>query len=937
MSGLPFAFAYPPILLALLALPLIWLLLRVTPPKPKVESFPPTRLLLEITPKEETPARTPWWLILLRCLIAAALIVALAGPIYRPSEEQAPGSGPLLLVVDNGWASAEHWPAITETAGRIVALAEQAGRPITILATADGSRQELAPTDAGTVRQRLEALAPRPYAPDYAALLPPLDAEVRASGFGGVVWLSDGVASRGSDSFGTFLSERIDGPLVAYADTRSDVFGLKPPVGGADALVVPVIRNNGALPASGFVRATDLRGRSIGDVPFDFAAGATETEARIELPVELRNDIARLEVVGAETAGAVQLLDDRWRRRRIGLLSGASADAAQPLLSPLYYIARAVQPFADVSEPRDANAAVAVPQLIEEGASVIAMADIGTLPADVEEEVANWVLNGGVLVRFAGPHLATATDSLIPVRLRGGDRVLGGSLTWEVEQPLASFSEQSPFAGMQIPDDVLVKRQVLAEPDGALAERTWVALADGTPLVTAAPTGRGWVILFHVTADTSWSNLPLSGTFVEMLRRIVAFSTAARADAASDTPQSAQTIAPWRLLDGFGRFTSPGPDARPVPANLAGVVPGPQHPPGLYGTDAGFVALNLLGADATLRPFDPTLVPEASLLPYPTEAPADLRPWLLALALGLFLLDALLMLWLNGALKGIGRARKGAATAAMVLVAVAALGVAVTAASADEASDQFAMDAVNQTHLAYVITGNAEIDAASRAGLFGLSRVLADRTALEPGDPIGVDPSRDELAFFPFLYWPIDPASPLPTSATMAKVDAYMRQGGSVVFDTRDQLERSTGLGTFTGTPAVERLREMLSSLDIPPLEPVPADHVLTKAFYLLSDFPGRYSGGPLWVEANQAAAETSDRPARAGDGVSSILITENDFAAAWAMDENGTLLYPTVPADPFQREMAFRTGVNIVMYTLTGNYKADQVHVPALLERLGQ
>jgi len=171
----------------------------------------------------------------------------------------------------------------------------------------------------------------------------------------------------------------------------------------------------------------------------------------------------------------------------------------------------------------------------------------------------------------------------------------------------------------------------------------------------------------------------------------------------------------------------------------------------------------------------------------------------------------------------------------------------------------------------------------------------------------------------------------------MARIDAYMREGGSVLFDTRDQLERSTNLGTFTGTPAVERLRQMLSSLDIPPLEPVPADHVLTKAFYLLSDFPGRYAGGPLWVEATQASDAPADRPARAGDGVSSILITENDLAAAWAMDENGTFLFPTVPTDPFQRELAFRTGVNIVMYTLTGNYKADQVHVPALLERLGQ
>jgi hypothetical protein len=489
---------------------------------------------------------------------------------------------------------------------------------------------------------------------------------------------------------------------------------------------------------------------------------------------------------------------------------------------------------------------------------------------------------------------------------------------------------------MEVPGDVLVKRQVLAEPDGALAERSWAALADGTPLVTAAQSGKGWLVLFHVTADTSWSNLPLSGTFVEMLRRIVAFSTAARTESPSEAGQTAATIPPWRLLDGYGRFTEPGPQARPVAVKLDAVRPGPDHPPGLYGSESGFVSLNLIGEDSVLRPFDPSILPGGSVAAYPTEAPIDLRPWLLAAALGLFLLDALAVLWLNGAI-AFARRRSSAAAAGAIL-AVAAIGVlAASAALADEASDRFAINAVGKTHLAYVITGNNQLDETSRAGLFGLSQVLADRTALEPGEPIGVDPARDELAFFPLLYWPIDPDAPMPTSAAMARIDAYMRQGGSVLFDTRDQLERSTGFGSLSGTRSVERLREMLANLDIPPLEPVPADHVLTKAFYLLTDFPGRYAGGPLWVEALQPGEERADRPARAGDGVSSILITENDFAAAWATDDNGTFLYPTVPADPLQREMAFRSGINIVMYTLTGNYKADQVHVPALLERLGQ
>ena len=109
-----------------------------------------------------------------------------------------------------------------------------------------------------------------------------------------------------------------------------------------------------------------------------------------------------------------------------------------------------------------------------------------------------------------------------------------------------------------------------------------------------------------------------------------------------------------------------------------------------------------------------------------------------------------------------------------------------------------------------------------------------------------------------------------------------------------------------------------------------------TKSFYLLRSFPGRWDGGQLWVEAI-AEAEDGERRGRVSDGVTSIMITSNDLAAAWALDDRGRPLYNVVPGGELQREMAFRSGINIVMHALTGNYKADQVHVPALLERLGQ
>jgi hypothetical protein len=213
---------------------------------------------------------------------------------------------------------------------------------------------------------------------------------------------------------------------------------------------------------------------------------------------------------------------------------------------------------------------------------------------------------------------------------------------------------------------------------------------------------------------------------------------------------------------------------------------------------------------------------------------------------------------------------------------------------------------------------------------------LSDRTALEPGEPAPVDIATDELAFYALIYWPISGDQPVPSAETMARVDTFLKNGGSIIFDTRD-AGGFTPSGFGADTAENRKLREILAFVDVPPLEPVPPDHVLTKAFYLLSGFPGRWDNSELWVESLSDSPTDRERPARGGDGVSPILITGNDLAAAWAIDSQGLWLYPTVPADPRQRELAFRAGVNIVMYSLTGNYKADQVHVPALLERLGQ
>jgi len=483
-------------------------------------------------------------------------------------------------------------------------------------------------------------------------------------------------------------------------------------------------------------------------------------------------------------------------------------------------------------------------------------------------------------------------------------------------------------------EGVHIKRQVLAEPTPDLAERTWASLADGTPLVTTRTVDAGRIVLFHVSAEASWSDLPISGHFVEMLRRIVQQSQVGGSSASANAPAAA--LPPYRVLTATGSLSPDIGAARPLEAR-PGQAPRASfdNPPGLYGTETGFVALNLLPPGATLRPIDTSLagtpVATEGLV---GEAATSLRPALFIAALLMLFADSLIILFMNGAFSKMPRARSSAA--AILIAAFSAFALLTpnpVHANDAKPGDEEILNRLDTTHLAYVKTGEDDVDRVSQQGLQGLTEFMTWRTTLEPGAPIGLDIAKDELSFYPIIYWPISATAPMPSTAAISRIDAYMRAGGTVLFDTRDQFS-SLNSGTSANG---QRLQEILANVDIPPLEPVPQDHVVTRSFYLLKNFPGRYTGSPLWVESRQDAAKTTSGISSSGDGVSPIIITGNDFAGAWAVDDNGAPVLPTVPPDEMQREYAYRAGVNIMMYMLTGNYKADQVHVPDILQRLGQ
>ncbi len=920
-------FTTPWLLLGLLALPVLWILLRAVPPAPVRRLFPGVVLLLGLKDEEQVSDRTPWWLLLLRMLAVAALIVGLAGPILNPEDEgPAAGDRPLLIVTDASWASAASWRAQEAALDGLLAQAGRDDRPVALMRLTD---PEAAPFQAaGALRQRLSGIRPEPWEPDAARME---DAAARLpDGPFDTIWFSDGIARDGRDAL---LAALEDAGTVTVYESPESLYALAPARfdGGDVALTLKRLRPGPEREVTVNAEGRDPSGApaTLASLPMRFEDGAVIAEGALSLPAELRARVDRFEVATSAGAGAVTLSDDSLRRREVALIAGTENREGLELLSPLHYLERALAPSADLIDG-------ALGDVLPANPDVIVLADVATLGSEAGA-VREWVEKGGMLLRFAGPRLAGSDvsrgdeDPLMPVRLRAGGRSVGGAMSWGEPKTLAPFDADSPFFGLEAREDVTVNAQVMAQPDPALAARVIAQLSDGTPLVTRKRVGDGQVVLFHVTANAEWSSLPLSGLFVQMLERLAVSSMPAQPEVEE---LEGTTWQPQMVLDAFGELNDAGTLPGVAGEALVSEPLGPILRPGLYAGEDRSLARNVVTADTELRPTSwPDRITVEGLAG-PEEEP--LAGWLLALALALLVADVIASLALTGRLRG-ARARPTAAAALIAAALVLPQGAEAQERSPTGEAEDFAIEATGEVTLAHVLTGNDQIDEIAQAGLRGLSDTLYYRTSVEPSAPIGIDLESDELAFFPLLYWPVTPDQPTPSDEAYAKLNEYLRSGGMILFDTRD----ADIAGFGASSPNGRKLQELAEPLDVPPLEPVPQDHVLTRTFYLLQDFPGRYVGRDVWVEAAPADAELVEgMPFRnLNDNVTPVVIGGNDWAAAWATGENGQHMLPIGRgfAGERQREIAYRFGVNLVMHVLTGNYKSDQVHVPALLDRLGQ
>ncbi|MGZ9109289.1 MAG: DUF4159 domain-containing protein [Micavibrio sp.] len=889
-------FMNPWILAGLLALPVLWFLLRVFPPVPRMIHLPSAWLLDGLIPEQQTTSKTPWWILLLRTLIAALILLALAQPVINPAESLNI-SGSLRIVMDNGWASGQTWQLQSDAARQIVDRAARDQRDIFILTTAPeaGASEPLqqGPMTPAQAQSILRGLKPQAWPADYNSTRAVIEKNREGNGIHSI-WIGHGL----DDGKGIDLARALQ--------QQGGLTYMEPEAGDRPLLLLPRLRAGQDLSvavnaAKGFpdnfpvtIEALSNDGRVLDRQSVTLKTGETPLDVSFALPESLRGQVGQFRLYGRGGAGAVLLLDDLFNRRSVGLVSARDDAESAPLIEAGYYITRALEPYADLHQG-------SVDELLaRKDLSVLILPDIGALPVPTLEALEQWVEKGGLLLRFAGPNMSQADNFLTPVPIRKGERAMSGALTWEDPAKLAPFPSTSPLYGLGVPPELEVHQQLLAEPVADLSSRTWAMLEDGTPLITAAPLERGLIVLVHTTATPQWSNLALSGLYVQMLQRTVSLA------GLSDTSSIADgTLHPIQILDGTGALVSPGSTAQPVDAlNFEKQMPDSTHPPGIYGRTGLRKAFNIGDRIKFITPM-PDLPARVERTGFSGTAETNLMPWLLAAAFGLFLIDWIIILILQGI--GTGRFRFALRTAAIVLCFNIS-----TAQAQDNVTPEMIKYAA-AIHLAYVKSGSPEIDGAAQRGLENLAQVLNQRTSVEPAGVVAINPEIDDLSFFPLIYWPVGRAQQTLSPAALQNVQFYLDHGGAILFDTRDHAMGSV-------TQNAMNLRGLTSGLDVPPLMKIPDDHVLTRSFYLMDTFPGRYDNANLWVEEQSVSGR---------DGVSSIIVGANDWASAWA---------GISPAEGSQeQEMAFRFGVNLMMYALTGNYKADQVHIPYILERLGQ
>ncbi len=899
----------------LLLLPALWWLLKIIPPKPKHVKFAGTFLLKDIKEKDHEKRSMPLWLLLLRMAIITLFIIAFAGPFYNNQEQTDKASAPIsIIIIDNGWSAAQNWSAIkSDLTSLSKKRALENEETLYLLTTTKASNQALEPkplNGLNDIAGTIETLSVNPWQNTFIHVQKQMNSLTKRHADFNLYYMDDGYLGEQEIDFlnaqdnlnfytvkdATALimidKNTNEAPSIYNALNSDDVF--------RDASHRLVKSRNDAIDQGTILLNT--RANTNIPSPFEFAEDETRHPIKTgELPEDIADQVKALSIQGQNHLGGSYHFTQDSAPKTIGLLGNDLGDK-RDFLNGYFYIDKALSPFHTIIYG-DVNA-------LTDKADVIIMTDTDLLTENTVPLLESFMTKGGIVIRFADDDLADGKfKELSPVTLRTTNRQLGSSFSWETPQKISHYNEETIFNTLPLSQDITITRQLLAEPSLALQNKSWAFLEDGTPIITATEKENGWLFLYHSNLDPAWSNLALSGVFQEQLKKIVTLSYR---NNKTSTAQNNKYFYVTKRYTGFGELQDPkGYEARITTENTINKL-SDTIPPGVYSN--GFETRILQLSDSIKSPppvTDNTLSDiksTESVEYYGGLNFITYKHLLMILALLFITIEAF---WYCGFFKRL--------KAISVVVVMLFVGFTFHTTEAHASQGKKDSPAYLSSHavLAYVITGDATIDRLSKFGLEALVRETKRRTIADVEAVKGINIERDVLNFYPFIYWPLTNTQQPVSKETAAKINNYVSRGGTIFFDTRDGYAGETAINSS--------LQSVISNLPIPTLNKLSDDHVLKRSFYIIKETPGLYDRKTIWYVPTQSTDN---------DGVTPYVIGGNDWASIWATDPAGRPM-TQLKNKAYQRELAYRFGVNMVLYALTGNYKDDQIHIPFILERL--
>lgn len=326
MSLSAITFLYPAMLAGLLALPIVWLLIRSAPRSPKTVVFPAARILRGLKSKRRDIQRAPIWQTILRCLILTLLIIAAARPVMNRNDFAA-NDGAILIIADNGWDSAANWRQYRTALQQIANQARFELQTVYIAQTAPEAAGAttwklpdiVGPVSPNDTKNLFDRLQPRPWPSDYTALSDLISERPEMNrAVGSILWLTSEMDSPGKAKI---ASELLDiAPITTISPTITDRIAIRSLSRSGTGMLATLAHNRDDQPREINLLARGERGNVILRHTVEITPDSDQSDVAILLPRDISNAIQSVGIEGIESAASVFQTGARWQQRRVGVV-----------------------------------------------------------------------------------------------------------------------------------------------------------------------------------------------------------------------------------------------------------------------------------------------------------------------------------------------------------------------------------------------------------------------------------------------------------------------------------------------------------------------------------------------------------------------------------------------------------------------------------------